>query len=58
MKKTSKVIISSDGMEVQLENDEWIEKDGKNYCPECISFDDEDNLVLKSKPNDSGTTNI
>ena len=29
-------------------DDDWIEVDDKNYCPECVSYDDEDNLILKT----------
>lgn len=29
--------------------DNWIEENDKHYCPDCYEYDDEDNLVLKSK---------
>lgn len=29
-----------------------IREDGKTYCSECWSYDDEDNLVFKNPPND------
>ena len=25
----------------------WLNHEGKDYCPDCYSFDDDDNLVLK-----------
>lgn len=28
-------------------NSEWIKVDNKHYCDECVSYDDNDNLVLK-----------
>lgn len=31
----------------QISNDEWLLKNGKDYCPECYYYDEEDNLVLK-----------
>ncbi len=30
-------------------DDEWIEEDGKNYCPKCYTIDDDDNVIIKSK---------
>lgn len=33
-------------VECALESD-WIEKDDKHYCPECFSYDDDDNLILR-----------
>lgn len=24
----------------------WIKHNGKHYCPDCYSYDDEDNLVI------------
>jgi hypothetical protein len=26
----------------------WIDEDDKHYCDDCFSYDDEDNLVLKT----------
>jgi hypothetical protein len=28
-------------------NADWIEEDDKDYCPECFSYDDDDNLIIK-----------
>jgi len=30
-------------------NADWIEDGNKDYCPDCVSYDDEDNLVLRKK---------
>jgi hypothetical protein len=27
-------------------NDNWINEDDKDYCPDCYSYDDEDNLII------------
>ena len=31
----------------EIEHD-WIEQDGKHYCPDCYTIDDDDNIVIKS----------
>lgn len=28
-------------------NDDWYREEGKDYCPDCYSLDDDDNLILK-----------
>ncbi len=28
-------------------NGDWIEEGHKHYCPNCFSYDDNDNLILK-----------
>lgn len=28
---------------------DWIKQDEKHYCPDCYTYDDEDNLVVKSE---------
>jgi hypothetical protein len=28
---------------------EWIKDDKKHYCPDCYSYDDNDNLIIKTK---------
>lgn len=28
-------------------NDNWITDDDKDYCPNCYSYDDEDNLIIE-----------
>lgn len=36
------------GIKSYLDEDgEWHTEDDKHYCPECWSYDDEDNLVIK-----------
>jgi len=37
--------------DVAMEAD-YIREGDEHYCPDCYSYDDEDNLVLKSKSND------
>jgi hypothetical protein len=32
------------------EEEDWHTEGNKHYCPDCYEFDDEDNLVLISKP--------
>ena len=32
--------------EIAMDSD-WMEEEGKHYCPKCWSYDDEDNLILK-----------
>ena len=27
----------------------WIEHEGKHYCPNCYEIDDEDNIIIKKK---------
>lgn len=27
---------------------DWIEQDGKHYCPDCYTIDDSDNIIIKS----------
>jgi len=29
--------------------DDWIEHEGKNYCPHCYYIDDEDEIIIKTK---------
>lgn len=29
--------------------DDWINENGKDYCQDCYSYDDEDNLIIKPK---------
>lgn len=29
----------------------WIKEDDKHYCPDCFSYDDDDNLVIKDLSN-------
>jgi hypothetical protein len=29
----------------------WTEHEGKHYCPDCHEIDEEDNFILKPKPN-------
>ena len=31
--------------EVAMESD-WIKEDDKNYCPDCFTYDDDDNLLI------------
>lgn len=31
----------------EIEHD-WIEQDGKHYCPDCYTIDDDDNIIIKS----------
>lgn len=31
-------------------NADWITEGHEDYCPMCYSYDDEDNLILKTKP--------
>jgi hypothetical protein len=33
--------------------DDWIKEGDKHYCPDCFTYDDDDNLVIKEK---SGST--
>jgi hypothetical protein len=35
----------------QIMNDDWLSEGGKDYCPDCYSYDDEDNLILKPMVN-------
>ncbi len=37
---------SSYAEENAMESD-WIKHDGKHYCPECYSYNDNDELILK-----------
>ena len=32
-----------------MDNDDWIEDDGKHYCPDCFTHDDEDNLIINTE---------
>lgn len=34
--------------EYSAEDSNWLNDNGKHYCPDCYSYDDEDKLVLKS----------
>lgn len=34
------------GTEENATESEWHKEDDKHYCPDCHSFDDEDNLVI------------
>ena len=31
--------------EVAMESD-WIKENDKNYCPDCFTYDDDDNLLI------------
>jgi hypothetical protein len=33
--------------DIAMESD-WLKEEDKHYCPDCFSYDDEDNLVIKS----------
>ena len=33
----------------ELDEQDWKEVEGKDYCGDCWSYDDNDNLVIKSK---------
>lgn len=38
------------GLDIWEEFDhDWIEHEGKHYCPNCYSIDDDDNIVIKTK---------
>lgn len=40
-------VTDESSMESMLDDDEWYKgENGKHYCPECYSFDDDDNFVL------------
>jgi len=34
-------------VEEMADEDNWHKEDDKHYCPDCYSWDDDDNLVLK-----------
>ena len=34
-------------VEEDMKNTDWLIQDGKHYCDDCWSYDDEDNIVLK-----------
>ena len=34
-------------VEVAMESD-WIKENDKHYCPDCFTYDDDDNLLIKS----------
>lgn len=34
---------------VNPEDDDWHEIDGKHYCPDCHTIDDDDNLIIKTE---------
>lgn len=36
----------SETKEMASESD-WINENGKDYCPDCYEYDNEDNLILK-----------
>lgn len=37
------------GIKEYAMNDDWIEEGDKHYCKKCYSYDDNDELVIKSK---------
>lgn len=39
--------------DIAMEAD-WIKEDDKHFCPDCYTYDDDDNLIIKEK---SGSTN-
>jgi len=36
-----------DGIEVELDSQDWLTIDDKHYCSDCCTYDDDDNLILK-----------
>lgn len=36
-------------IEEDMKNSDWLIKEGKHYCDDCWSYDDEDNIVIKPK---------
>ena len=42
-----------DGLDNELIELAWIEKDGKNYCDRCWYHDDNDNLILREATNEN-----
>lgn len=35
--------------ELMAEYSDWLIEDGKHYCKDCFSYDEENNLILKNK---------
>ena len=33
----------------EADRQEWHFGDGKDYCPDCYTYDDDDNLIIKTK---------
>lgn len=40
-----------DGIQAELDSENWLEIDGKQYCNDCCEYDDNDELILKELPN-------
>lgn len=40
---------SQDFAEYMAFESEWVQINEKHYCPECISYDDDDKLVIKTR---------
>ena len=36
----------------EAKESEWIESEGKHYCPDCYSIDDDDNIIINEKRKD------
>ena len=32
-------------------DDDWIEHEGKHYCPSCYEIDNDDNVIIKEREN-------
>jgi hypothetical protein len=44
------IYVDENGAHEAADNDGWYSEDGKHYCPECHTIDDDDNLILKKLP--------
>lgn len=38
----------ADAAEDGATDSDWLTIDDKHYCPDCVSYDDDDNMVLKT----------
>ena len=40
------IYVDENGAHDAADNDGWYSEDGKHYCPDCHTIDDEDNLII------------
>lgn len=49
----------SDYAEQNADESDWIKEGDKHYCPDCFSYDDDDNIIIKAeRKNKYADTNI
>lgn len=41
---------NSDHDRITASESDWVTHEGKDYCPNCVQYDDDNNLVFSNQP--------